>query len=140
MTITLLIMAIQKFLKEQLADDMLPVPPVLLGYLPQSNAGKPVYPVIMIRPAEGEGDSGQGQIQIKLQFGTQSEDDTGLIDLLNLMERVRILLLRKRVLESKFVMDGSWKVKLNEEHPADDWGGELVTTWALPEIRQEAQR
>lgn len=139
MTITLLIMAIQKFLKEQLADDMLPVPPVLLGYLPQSNAGNTGYPVIKIRPAEGEGDSGQGQIQIKLQFGAQSEDDTGLIDMLNLMERVRILLLRKRVLEQQFVMDANWKMKLNEEHPAADWGGELTTTWVLPQIRPEVQ-
>ncbi|NOU83232.1 hypothetical protein GC101_30700 [Paenibacillus sp. LMG 31459] len=139
MTITLLIMAIQKFLKEQLADDMLPVPPVLLGYLPQSNAGNLEYPVIMIRPDEGEGDSGQGQIQIKLQFGAQSEDDTGLIDMLNLMERVRILLLRKRVLDQQFVMDASWKMKLNEEHPAAVWGGELTTTWVLPQIRPEVQ-
>lgn len=139
MTITLLIMAIQKFLKEQLADDMLPVPPVLLGYLPQSNAGNLEYPVIMIRPDEGEGDSGQGQIQIKLQFGAQSEDDTGLIDLLNLMERVRILLMRKRVLDQQFVMDASWKMKLNEEHPAAVWGGELTTTWVLPQIRPEVQ-
>ncbi|OKP67575.1 hypothetical protein A3842_28145 [Paenibacillus sp. P3E] len=139
MTITLLIMAIKKFLEKELADDMLPVPPVLLGYLPQSTLSNPVYPVIMIRPAEGEGDISKGQIQIKLLFGTQSDDSSGLIDLINLMERVRILLLRQRVLEQKYAMDGSWKCKLNDEHPSSEWGGELTTTWALPQIRQEVQ-
>lgn len=137
MTITLLILAIQKFLQQELADDTQPVPQVLLGYLPPNTSVNPVSPVIMLRPAEGEGDSGHGQIQIKLQFGTHSEDDTGLIMLLNLMERVRILLLRQRVLEQKFVVDASWTWKLDEEHPSAFWRGELTTTWALPQIRQE---
>lgn len=137
MTITMLIMAIQKFLQKELADDTQPVPPVLLGYLLPNTSVNPVSPVIMIRPAEGEGDSGQGKIQIKLQFGTSSEDDTGLIILLNLMERVRILLLRQRVLEQKFSLDASWTWKLDEEHPSEVWRGELTTTWALPQIRQE---
>ncbi|MEK5469538.1 hypothetical protein MKY64_31525 [Paenibacillus sp. FSL R7-0210] len=137
MTITLLILAIQKFLQKELADDTQPVPPVQLGYLSPNTSVNPVYPVIMIRPAEGEGDSGQGQIQMKLQFGTYSEDDTGLVELLNLMERVRILLLRQRVLEQKFRLEASWTWKLDEEHPSAVWRGELTTTWALPQIRQE---
>lgn len=137
MTITLLILAIQKFLQKELADDTKPVPPVQLGYLLPDTSENPVYPVIMLRPAEGEGDSGQGQIQIKLQFGTYSEDDTGLVELLNLMERVRILLLRQRVFEQKFVVDASWTWKLDEEHSSAVWRGELTTTWALPQIRQE---
>ncbi|MEK3791047.1 hypothetical protein MKX42_04685 [Paenibacillus sp. FSL R7-0204] len=137
MTITLLIMAIQKFLQNELADDTQPVPPVLLGYLLPDTTVNLDYPVIMILPAEGEGDSGQGKIQIKLQFGTHSEEDTGLIMLLNLMERVRILLLRQRVLEQKFSLDAVWTWKLDEEHPSAVWRGELTTTWALPQIRQE---
>ncbi|CQR58450.1 hypothetical protein [Paenibacillus riograndensis] len=139
MTITLLIMAIKKFLEKELADDMLPIPTVLLGYLNQSTASSAGYPVIMILPAEGEGATSKDEIQVKLFFGTQSEDSTGLIDLLNLMDRVRILLLRQRVLEQKFAMDGSWKWKMNEEHSSSEWGGELTTTWALPQIRQEVQ-
>lgn len=137
MTITLLLMAIQKFLQKELADDTQPVPPVLLGYLLPDTTIDLVYPVIMIRPAEGEGDSGQGKIQIKLQFGTHSEEETGLIMLLNLMERVRILLLRQSVLEQRFSLDASWTWKLDEEHPSAVWRGELTTTWALPQIRQE---
>ncbi|WP_341348572.1 hypothetical protein [Paenibacillus sp. FSL H3-0469] len=137
MTITLLLMAIQKFLQKELADDTQPVPPVLLGYLTTDTSINPVSPVIMLRPTEGEGDSSHGQIQIKLQFGTSSEDDTGLIVLLNLMERVRILLLRQRVLEQKFSLEANWTWKLDEEHPSAVWRGELTTTWALPQIRQE---
>ncbi|MEK4046573.1 hypothetical protein NSU18_23305 [Paenibacillus sp. FSL H8-0048] len=137
MTITLLLMAIQKFLQKELADDTQPVPPVLLGYLLPDTIIDLVYPVIMIRPAEGEGDSGQGKIKIKIQFGTHSEEETGLIMLLNLMERVRILLLRQRVLEQRFSLDASWTWKLDEEHLSAVWRGELTTTWALPQIRQE---
>lgn len=54
MTITLLLMAIQKFLQKELADDTQPVPPVLLGYLTTDTSINPVSPVIMLRPTEGE--------------------------------------------------------------------------------------
>ncbi|WP_310830386.1 hypothetical protein [Paenibacillus pedocola] len=138
MTIYLLIKAIQAFLENELADDGATVPAVHLGHLPKEPE-EPAYPFIIIRPAEGEGDKDSIKAQIKLLFGTQAEEGSGLIDLLNLMERVRILLMRERIIAKQFAIDVSWKWKLSEEQPLTEWTGEVTTTWVLPQIRREVE-
>jgi hypothetical protein len=137
-TIYLLIKAIQTFLENELADDLAMVPAVHLGYLPKEPQ-ELAYPFIIICPAEGEGDKDSIKTQIKLLFGTQAEEGSGLIDLLNLMERVRILLLRERIIAKQFAIDASWKWKLSEEQPLTGWTGEVTTTWMLPQIRREVE-
>lgn len=101
-TIFLLIKAIQTFLENELVDDAFAVPNVYLGDLPPNSADSqedPEYPFIIIRPFEGEGGKDNIQSQIKLLFRTRPRDNSGFIDLLNLMERVRILLMRQGILK-----------------------------------------
>lgn len=140
MTPVMLMLSLKALLETELADTASAVPTVHLGYLPGQTAGNTEatpYPVILIRPIEGQGDKESTVVQIKLLFSTQSEDDSGLIDLLNLMERVRILLLRQRILDHQFRIDPNWKWKFYEDQPVSEWLAELVTTWAMPQIRQE---
>lgn len=145
MTPVMLIIALQKFLQQALADDVLigdavRPPAVHLGSLPSKTADNrddPVYPLIIIRPIEGDSDKDTSTVQVKLIFGTQSEDDHGFIDVLHLMERVRILLMRERIIDKKYRIEPNWKWGLPEEQPEPQWLCYAITTWQLPQIRQE---
>lgn len=145
MTLVMLIMALEKFLQQALADDVLigdavRPPAVHLGALPSKTADNrddPVFPLIVIRPMEGDSDKESSSAQVKLIFGTQSEDSSGFIDVLNLMERVRIILMRQRIIDKKYRIDPSWKWKFLEDQPEPQWICWAITTWQLPQIRQE---
>ncbi|MRN51988.1 hypothetical protein [Paenibacillus monticola] len=140
MTPVMLMMALKEFLVKELADDAATIPAVHLGALPSKTAATrddPVFPLIIIRPMEGDSDKDESRAQVKLLFGTQSEDDSGFIDVLNLMERVRILLMRQRIIDKKFRIEPDWKWKFLEDQPEPQWICQAVTTWTLPQIRQE---
>lgn len=142
MTPVMLMMAIKDFLKKELADDAATIPAVHLGALPSKNAenrNDPVFPLIIVRPMEGDGDDKESRAQVKLLFGTQSEDDSGFIDVLNLMERVRILLMKQRIIDKKFRIESNWKWQFLEDQPEPQWICQAVTTWTLPPIRQEVK-
>jgi hypothetical protein len=138
----MLMMAIKDFLKKELADDAATIPAVHLGALPSKtaeNRNDPVFPLIIVRPMEGDSDDKESRAQVKLLFGTQSEDDSGFIDVLNLMERVRILLMKQRIIDKKFRIESNWKWQFLEDQPEPQWICQAITTWTLPQIRQEVK-
>ncbi|MEK4882643.1 MULTISPECIES: hypothetical protein [Paenibacillus] len=142
MTPVMLMMAIKEFLKKELADEAATIPAVHLGALPSKtaeNRDDPVFPLIIVRPMEGDSDDKESRAQVKLLFGTQSDDDSGFVDVLNLMERVRILLMRQRVIDKKFRIESNWKWQFLEDQPEPQWICQAVTTWTLPQIRQEVK-
>lgn len=142
MTPVMLMMAIKDFLKKELADDAATIPAVHLGALPSKtaeNRNDPVFPLIIVRPMEGDSDDKESRAQVKLLFGTQSEDDSGFIDVLNLMERVRILLMKQRIIDKKFRIESNWKWQFLEDQPEPQWICQAITTWTLPQIRQEVK-
>lgn len=142
MTLVLLITAIQAFLEEKLADDVTTVPTVHRGLLPPKTSetrNDPVYPLILVLPVDGKGKRDSSIAQIKLRFGTQSDDNDGFIDVLNLMERVKILLMRQGIIENKYRIHDEWEWKFFEDQPAPQWVADLITTWDLPQIRQEVK-
>ena len=136
----MLMMAIKEFLQTALADDAATIPGVHLGALPsktEATRDNSVYPLIIIRPIEGDSDKDEATARVKLIFGTQSEDDSGFVDVLNLMERVRILLMRQRIIDKKYRIESSWKWTFMEDQPEPQWVCHAITTWTLPQIRQE---
>ncbi|CAH1058854.1 hypothetical protein [Paenibacillus pseudetheri] len=142
MTSVMLMIAIKDFLKKELADDAVTIPAVHLGALPSKtaeNRNDPVFPLIIVRPMDGDSDNDESRVQVKLLFGTQSEDDSGFIDVLNLMERVRILLMRQRIIDKKFRIESNWKWQFLEDQPEPQWICQAITTWTLPQIRQEVK-
>ncbi|WP_248548997.1 hypothetical protein [Paenibacillus odorifer] len=142
MTPVMLMMAIKDFLIKELADDAATIPAVHLGALPSKtaeNRDDPVFPLIIVRPMEGDSDDKESRAQVKLLFGTQSDDDSGFVDVLNLMERVRILLMRQRIIDKKFYIEPNWKWQFLEDQPEPQWICQAITTWTLPQIRQEVK-
>ncbi|WP_449602453.1 hypothetical protein [Paenibacillus sp. Marseille-Q9583] len=142
MTPVMLMMAIKEFLKNELADDAATIPAVHLGALPSKtaeNRNDPVFPLIIVRPMEGDSDDKESRAQVKLLFGTQSDDDSGFVDVLNLMERVRMLLMRQRIIDKKFRIEPNWKWQFLEDQPEPQWICQAITTWTLPQIRQEVK-
>lgn len=142
MTTVLLMKAIQAFLQAELADDVTTVPSIHLGFLPQKTHATieiPEFPFIIIRPLEGQDEVSNNKTHIKLLFGTESPDNDGFMDVLNLMERVRISLLKVGVLDSRYAIERPYKWKFYDEQPFPEWVGEAMTLWTLPTIIQEVE-
>lgn len=140
MTPILLMKAIQDFLQTELAHDVTTVPAVHLGYLPQKNADtihKEEFPFIIVRPQEGVDAMEGTKATILLLFATKSEDNEGFLAVLNLMERVRIKLLKKRVLDGKFRLELPFKWKFYDEQAHPEWFGEATTVWTMPSVQEE---
>lgn len=140
MTTILLMQALKLFLQSELAGDVTTVPNVHLGYLPEKtaeNRQQEEYPFILLRPIEGEGTEEQYRVKLLLLFATKSDDDSGFLDVLNLMERVRIMLLKKRLIDNRFYMEMPYKWKFYDEQAQPEWFGEAVTTWSLPHVQEE---
>ncbi|KEO84759.1 hypothetical protein [Tumebacillus flagellatus] len=145
MTAFMLMTAIRSFLNNVVKDTSFETtegtnkpPQVLDGWLPPKGEGDgPDYPFILVRPIEGEDICGvSASAQVKLLFGTYSNDANGFLDVINLMERVRIALLTAGIIDGSFRLD-SYKWKLFEEQPAPEFVGEAVSFWTLPTIVQE---
>jgi len=132
-------LTLQRFLQTELADNAAIVSSIYLGAKPATTVEEPSYPMIVIQPAEGESGNESATAQIKLIFTCQANSDSDLIDVLGLMERVRALLLRTRTLDHKFRMEPNWKWKHVEDHPEPQWVFHALTTWTLPQIRQEVR-
>lgn len=141
MTPILLIEALKEFISGVVADMVLPTTPTVhLGYLPsktKENAGQSDMNFIIIRPLSGEDQEDRNKVTVKLLFGTESQDDDGFMDVFNVMETVRIALLKKRIIEHLFPLELPYKWKFFEEQPQPDWFGEAETIWALPTVQQE---
>ncbi|MEC0269061.1 hypothetical protein [Paenibacillus anseongense] len=116
-------------------------PQVHIGYLPQktaTNAQNGDFPYIIVRALKGSDEDEKGcGTTVKLLFGTQSTDDDGFMDVLNVMEDVRIALLKKRLLDHRYDMQLPYQWQLFEEQPSPEWIGEAMTTWTLPTILRE---
>lgn len=141
MTVILVMRAIKSFLDAELAGDVSTVPAVHLGFLPtktHENMNEKEFPFIIIRPLEGEV-TDSNRTQIRLLFGTESQDDDGFMDVLNLMERVRIALLKKRVIDHRYRLETPYKWKFYEEQPSPEWIGEATTQWTLPMVLEEVE-
>lgn len=142
MTPVMLMLALRDYLQQQLEDGAATKPNVYLGAAPSKTEGNrddELFPLIIIRPVEGSSAGAENLVQVKLTFGTQSADDAGFVDCLNLMERVRTLLLRERIIERKYKIDEDWKWKFLEDQPYPYWLCQAITTWHLPQIRQEVR-
>ena len=120
---------------------------VYLMRLPDSKSAKKKAPYILhqiITGADkhpsGERDISTAMVRSIFCVYAEDEQEGGLM-LLNLMERVRIGLLRKVVIGNQFTLDK--EVGLESLVYPDDmapyFAGEMVSTWKLPTIEREVQ-
>lgn len=140
MTPILLMMAVKDFLEHELRNDATTVPAIHLGYLPEKTAANRLneeYPFILLRPQDGEDTESQYQVKLLMLFATKSQDEAGFLDVLNLMERVRIKLLKQRLIDGRYHLEMPYKWKFYDEQAEPEWFGEAVTTWTLPHVQEE---
>lgn len=160
MTKVFLLDALKAFTEEQVADILMPVraqkedggekPPdraaeVYKMRLTKSSAAQKAAPYIIHQIITGndiktQGTRQQGRTVVRSIFCVYNEDEQeGSIMLLNLMERLRIALLKQVVIGKQFQLD--IETGLETLIYPDDTGsycaGEMMTTWHLPSVERE---
>ncbi|MCZ8520129.1 MULTISPECIES: hypothetical protein [Paenibacillus] len=117
-------------------------PQVVTGYLPQQLAGEEnpsEYPFIIVRPFKGKDAMEGGHMSVRLIFGTYRDDDDGFYYVMNLMERVRQHLQKRRGLGGVFRLELPYEWQVFEEQPMPHWVGEAITLWSIPTIQEEVE-
>lgn len=118
---------------------------VYLMRLPDSKSATKKCPYILHQFVIGEDSQEAGQhpastAVVRSVFAVYSDDEQdGALALLNLMERVRIALLRNPIIGDQFVLDLSqgFQAAVDYEDTAPYFKGEMVTNWTLPAVERE---
>lgn len=114
-------------------------PQVISGYLPEKKPIKqqviPDIPFVIVRYLGDEGNAAK----IKLLIAVYSEEETeGWRDLLRVMERMKISLLKQRIIGRAFrLAENSIKLEMLEEQPYPAWYGIITCNYELPPIVEE---
>ncbi|MBR2941839.1 MAG: hypothetical protein IKB82_00420 [Clostridia bacterium] len=118
---------------------------VYLMRLPDSRAATKKAPYILHQLITGNdtqrsGERCESSAMVRSIFCVYSKDEQeGALLLLNLMERVRIELLRKVVIGRQFTLDleASLETLIYPDDTAPYFAGELISTWHLPAVERE---
>ncbi|AKL95013.1 hypothetical protein CACET_c15640 [Clostridium aceticum] len=99
------------------------------------------YPYIIARVLDGD-DSEENQpasCKIMLIIGLYDEDDRyqGYKDVMNVIEKIRQFLLKKRMVAGQFILEYPLQWAVNEEDVYPFYFGGIETNWTLPGIRME---
>lgn len=128
-------------------------PKIMTWNLPFKNPRAPEkvdFPYIVPRIIRGEDTRNNLQqlsssVRIDLYFGVYAEgtkqgDFThpdGTYDLINLMEHVRVALLKQDILDNKYKLQLPYTWDIPEEQPYPLWVGQAQTNWAIQSIIPE---
>ncbi|KAA9003984.1 hypothetical protein F4V43_11260 [Paenibacillus spiritus] len=135
MNLVTLMLALQSFLQSRLSEEGALVPAVYIGDAPGEETARPV---LLIRPHKGHSDEEEATARIRLEISSDAPGEAGYADMMNLLERVRVLLLRERTLERRFRLDANWKWSVHRRRSDSRWVARVTTSWTYPQIRQEA--
>lgn len=115
-------------------------PRVVPGWMPTEDPRKDEdFPYVVVRYI-GHEDRGEGDSVAKVNIiaGTHAEDPQGWRDLVNVLECVRITLLKNRVVGKKFRMALPLKSNIPPyDQPYPKWVGELQSEWVIPQLIEE---
>lgn len=161
MNAALLLRALKKFLEEQLSDYAASQnakgewvkPRVFDWALPFKNPkeGQDIdFPYVVVAIEEGEDPIVEADyttlstIKVFIAFGVYNESPKvdgethpdGFYDLLNLMETVRIALLKEGVIDRKYRIEKPYKWKIPKEQPYPLWVGEATSIWTVAAIEE----
>lgn len=121
---------------------------VHLMRLPDSSAAQKKAPYIIHQlitgkdaQAPGENCSASATIRSIFCVFNDSSEEEGALMLLNLMERLRIRLLRQVVLGGRYQLDlaAGLESLVYPDETAPYFAGEMVGTWLLPAIKREVK-
>lgn len=118
-------------------------PQVIAGYLPpkkSDSSSDPDFPFVIVRLIEGTDTQDDAKVVIKIIAGTFSEDaQSGWRDPVNILQRIRTELLKRRVVGGKFRLEFPLKIEMPEEQPFPEWVGFMTTTWTIAQPVEEVQ-
>ncbi|MCC8080170.1 MAG: hypothetical protein LUC98_02040 [Lachnospiraceae bacterium] len=120
-------------------------PEVYLMRLPDSSAAKKKVPYIIHQIVTGKDVQPRGQLAeasatVRSVFAVYSGDEQeGGLMLLNLMERVRIELLRHPVIDRRYVLDKQEGLEtiIYPDDTSPYFIGEMASVWKLPDVQEE---
>lgn len=156
MTPIVLLKELKKLLDDTLKDLVLPTkdgterqPQIVFGNLPPKDPQskddrlRNQFPFIILRVLTGKDyDEASSECTVRLIFGTyNSSNNHGYIDLLNIIQRVRLKLLKNRVVGNQFEIklekNNPLEYFIYEDQPEPHYMGEIMTTWTIPNITRE---
>ncbi len=156
---TVLLEKLKEFTEKSVKDILLPVKQqendfhkgferaaeVYLMRLPDSNSAKKKAPYIIHQFITGKdsrknGNTGKSKVIIRSIFCVYSPDEQeGSLMLLELMERLRIDLLKTEVIGHQFALDLEEGVEVlaYPDDTAPYFAGEMITSWFMPFVERE---
>ncbi|SHG90337.1 hypothetical protein [Tepidibacter thalassicus] len=87
-----------------------------------------------------EGESPESECKIRIIVATYSEDGgEGAMDVLNVLTRIRISLLKDGVVGEQFLIKKPLEYIVYPDDTAPYYMGEMLTIWEMPEIEREVR-
>ena len=122
---------------EKVKDNPLTVSP---GFLKKrTTASEMPYPHIVPRFLKCDDASDGSKVTVRIYCGAYSEDvETGWRDLMNLMEMVRLALLRQRTIAKKYRLQLPLTTEATEDQPYPEWVGYITAEYLMPLPEEEA--
>lgn len=120
---------------------------VHLMRLPDSNAAQKKSPYIIHQlitgkdiQIQGEDESASAVIRSIFSVYNDNEEE-GALMLVNLMERLRISLLRQVIIGDQFQLDleAGLETMVYPDDTAPYYAGEMISTWILPAVKREVR-
>lgn len=153
MTTLQLLEELEKFVKVSTEDIILPVrgqpdlkeraPEIWKMRLPTKQAEIQAVPYIILQLINGKDDQAEGEgesssCNIRMIVGCYSENNSeGNLQVLRVIDRLRIELLKSRVIGRRFVLLPPLEFIVYPDNTAPYFFGELYTTWSMPTITRE---
>ena len=101
-----------------------------------------IHQIITGKDVQPEGQREQGSAVVRSIFCVYNDnEEEGALMLLNLIESLRVHLLRKVVIGDQFKLDLQQGVEMiiYPDDTAPYYNGEMISTWELPEVRREVK-
>ena len=109
-----------------------------VGICEMTTASEMPYPHIVPRFLKCSDEAEGSKVTVRIYFGTYSEDvETGWRDLMNLMEMVRLALLRQRTIAKKYRLQLPLTTEATEDQPYPEWVGYVTAEYLMPLPEEE---
>lgn len=131
-TIVDLVNTLANFIDNVVKDYRLPVsaigiektkaPQVVKYFLPPKRSSEaPDFPCVIIRPVNGIDDLNEATLKVRIIIGAYAEDSQGIINAINIMERIRLKLYERGTLDNKYCLEKPCHYDIPEEQPHPEY-------------------
>ena len=151
MTPVILLQRFKEFIEDEIKDLLLEVrdskkkrpAEVHLMHLPEIEGETKRIPYVVLQfikntDSQLEGEPTESSMMVRIIAATYSENSSeGAIDVLNLLTRIRIALLRSRIIGKQFLLKPPLEMIVYPDDTRPYYLGEMMSSWDLPPIERE---